>query len=402
MTKRLFDTNVMQQCCTATVTACFPRKKGYGILLDQTVFFPESGGQLSDTGVLRTGETTWRVTHAAESDGDVIHEVDSPIPEGTQVEAVLDWTVRMDHMQQHCGEHLVSYAFWKLYGAHNIGFHMNPELVTIDFDKELSWEQAMEAERLANQHIEDNRPVTIQMATPEEAAKMHLRKFNDKITGPVRIVCVEGSDTCSCCGTHPPMTGMIGLVKIFKVERHRGGTRLTMLCGRLAMERIRHEMEAATQASNLLSVKEDDLPAGVTRLQEEIATLKQHLNERTEQLLAYRIEDIQKHPVYDAQGNQRITLFEDDMDAGEAKFLMKRLQELPKTIATLLYRHGDRLNYIVEVADDADADASAILRELNTRFGGKGGGKSHNAQGSAPYTDETKRRAKDYVQSGNE
>ena len=90
------------------------------------------------------------------------------------------------------------------------------------------------------------------------------------------------------------------------------------------------------------------------------------------------------------------------MDAGEAKFLMKRLQALPKTVSTLLYRHGDRLNYIVEVADDADADASAILRELNTHFGGKGGGKSHNAQGSAPYTDETKRKAKDYVQSGNE
>ena len=117
MTKRIFDADVMQRTCQATVTACMPYKKGYRILLDQTVFFPESGGQLSDTGVLKTADNDIRVLHASEKDGDVLHETDEPIPVGTPVEAVLDWEVRMDHMQQHCGEHLVSYGFWKLYGA---------------------------------------------------------------------------------------------------------------------------------------------------------------------------------------------------------------------------------------------------------------------------------------------
>ncbi len=397
MTKRIFDADVMQRTCQATVTACMPYKKGYRILLDQTVFFPESGGQLSDTGVLKTADNDIRVLHASEKDGDVLHETDEPIPIGTPVEAVLDWEVRMDHMQQHCGEHLVSYGFWKLYGAHNIGFHMNSELVTIDFDKELTWEDAMEVEKLANQRIEDNRPATIQTVTPEAAAKMHLRKFNSKITGPVRIVAVEGSDTCSCCGTHPPTTGMIGLVKIFKVERHRGGTRLTMLCGRLAMQRIRQEMEAATEASNLLSVKEDELPDGVRRLQDEIASLKQTLTQRTEELLSYRIEKLQEHPEYDAKGNQRIVLFEEQLDPGEAKFFMKRLQELPKAVSVLLYHHGERLNYIVEVAEDAESDASKILQDLNDRFHGKGGGKTRHAQGSAPYTLETKTIVQEYL-----
>ena len=398
MTKRLYEDDVMQRSCRAVVTACVPRKKGYGVVLDQTVFFPEGGGQLSDVGTLQAADRRWTVTHTAEADGEVYHEVDEAIPVGTQVEAVLDWQRRMDNMQQHCGEHLVSFAFWKLFGAHNIGFHMNPELVTIDLDKELTWEQAMEAERLANQHIEDDRPVTIQIVTPEQAAEMHLRKFNDKITGPVRIVAIEGSDTCTCCGTHPTTTGQIGLVKIFKARQHRGGPRLTLLAGRLALDRIRSEMEAATQAANLLSVKEEELPDAVGRMQDERTTLHQQLSERTQALAAYRVAELRQHPVFDDEGHQRITLFEEAMEPGEVKFLMRQIESIPNAIAILLYHHGERLNYMVEVTEGAGADASALIRTLNDRFHGHGGGKKRNAQGSAPYEEATAKDVQAFLQ----
>ncbi len=394
MTKRIFDTNVMQHTCQATVTACVPYKEGYGIVLDQTVFFPESGGQLSDTGIFKAGGQCVRVLHTSEKEGDIIHETPEVIPVGTQVEATLDWEKRMDYMQQHCGEHLLSYAFWYLYQAHNIGFHMNPELVTIDFDKELTWEQAMEAEKLANQHIQDDRAVTTCVVTPEEAAQMNLRKFNQKITGPVRIVAIDGSDSCSCCGTHPPKTGMVGLIKIFKVERHRGGTRLTLLCGRLALNRIRQEMEAATEAANQLSVREADLPNAIARLQAEKDTLIQSLHERTEQVLDYRLATIQQHPRYDAQGNQQVILYDSALDARSARLMLERLQELPRMVAVLLYPHGERLNYLVGTASDATISAPDILHRINNALNGKGGGKAHQAQGSALYTHGAEEKVK--------
>ncbi len=397
MTKRIFDTDVMQRTCQAVVTACSPYKKGYAIQLDQTVFFPEGGGQLSDTGRLQTADKSVQVTHVAEKDGDVLHETREAIPVGTHVKAVLDWESRMDHMQQHCGEHLLSYAFWHLYQAHNIGFHMNPELVTIDFDKELTWEQAMAAEQLANQHIQDNRPVTTQIVTPEEAARMNLRKFNSKITGPVRIVSIEGSDSCTCCGTHPPMTGMVGLIKIFKVERHRGGTRLTLLCGRLALNRIREEMVSATKAANMLSVREADLPEAIERLQAEKNTLIESLHERTEQLLDYRLAEIQQRPCRDAQGNTLVVLLDNALDARSAKRMLERLLELPRMVAVLLYPHGERVNYLVGTAPDATASAPDILRSVNTELNGKGGGKAHQAQGSAPYTPDAENKVKSAI-----
>lgn len=398
MTKRIYDTDVMQRSCPAIVTACVPYKNGYGIVLDQTVFFPEGGGQLSDIGVLQAGDKSWEVTHVAEKGGEIYHETAEAIPEGTQVEAIPDWQTRLDYMQQHCGEHLISYAFWKLFGANNVGFHMTPELVTIDLDQEVTWAQAMEAEKFANQQIEEDRPVSTQMVTPEEAARMNLRKFNKNITGPVRIVAIEGSDSCTCCGTHPPTIGRVGLIKIFKIMRHRGGTRVFLLCGRLALARIRAEMEAATEAANLLSIKEEELPDGVRRLKEDHADLSLRLNERTKALIEYRLAEICKKPHVDADGNQRIILYEEALDAGEVKILMHRLEELPKTVAIVLYKNGERLNYVAIVTDGATANAGAIVRDLNERFHGRGGGRAESAQGSAPYTAETAAAVQAFLQ----
>ena len=136
MSKKIFEEDVMCRECKAIVQACEPFKDGFGIVLDQTVFFPEGGGQLSDSGWLIVGDQRIPVGHVRIQDEVILHETAQAIPTGTEVEAVLDWPVRFDHMQQHCGEHLLSYAFWKLFQADNVGFHMNPELVTIDLNKE--------------------------------------------------------------------------------------------------------------------------------------------------------------------------------------------------------------------------------------------------------------------------
>lgn len=382
-TKRLFDEDVMQKECEAEVVRTEPYHGGFAVVLDQTVFFPEGGGQLSDTGTLTAAGKVLAVTHVHEKAGEIFHETKEPLEPGTKVQAKLDWTVRFDHMQQHCGEHMLSYAFYKLFGAHNVGFHMSADMVGIDLDKEVDWQQALQAERFTNREIQEDRPITTKLVPAEEAAKMNLRKFNDKLTGILRIVSVEGSDSCTCCGTHPTSSGMVGLVKIFKVEKHKEGSRVSFLCGREALERVEQYMLAALDASNLLSIKETELPDSVARLQQEKKELSERLTECTGKLLEYRIAEMQAHPTATKAGHKKFVFLEPDMMPKEAKALAKRLGEIPESFSAIFYRNGERLNYMFLATDGAELSCQQVIRTVNEAFGGRGGGRPESCQGSA-------------------
>lgn len=382
-TKRLFDENVMQRECEAVVVRTEPYHEGYAVVFDQTVFFPEGGGQLSDTGTLTAGEKALPVKHVHEKAGEIFHETKEPLAPGTKVVAKIDWPVRFDHMQQHCGEHMLSYAFYKLFGAHNVGFHMSADMVGIDLDREVDWQQALQAERFTNREIQEDRPVTTKLVPAEEAAKMNLRKFNDKLTGILRIVTVEGSDSCTCCGTHPTSSGMVGLVKIFKVEKHKEGSRISFLCGREALERVEQYMLAALDASNLLSIKETELPDGIARLQQEKKELGERLTECTGKLLEYRIEEMKAHPATTEAGHAKFVFLESDMTPKEAKALAKRLGEIPEAFSAIFYQNGERLNYMFLATDGAAVNCQQVIRTVNEAFGGRGGGRPELCQGSA-------------------
>ena len=382
-TKRLFDENVMQRECEAVVVRTEPYHEGYAVVLDQTVFFPEGGGQLSDTGTLTAGEKALPVKHVHEKAGEIFHETKEPLAPGTKVVAKIDWPVRFDHMQQHCGEHMLSYAFYKLFGAHNVGFHMSADMVGIDLDREVDWQQALQAERFTNREIQEDRPITTKLVPAEEAAKMNLRKFNDKLTGILRIVTVEGSDSCTCCGTHPTSSGMVGLVKIFKVEKHKEGSRISFLCGREALERVEQYMLAALDASNLLSIKETELPDGIARLQQEKKELGERLTECTGKLLEYRIEEMKAHPATTEAGHAKFVFLESDMTPKEAKALAKRLGEIPEAFSAIFYQNGERLNYMFLATDGAAVNCQQVIRTVNEAFGGRGGGRPESCQGSA-------------------
>ena len=382
-TKRLFDENVMQRECEAVVVRTEPYHEGYAVVLDQTVFFPEGGGQLSDTGTLTAGEKALPVKHVHEKAGEIFHETKEPLAPGTKVVAKIDWPVRFDHMQQHCGEHMLSYAFYKLFGAHNVGFHMSADMVGIDLDREVDWQQALQAERFTNREIQEDRPVTTKLVPAEEAAKMNLRKFNDKLTGILRIVTVEGSDSCTCCGTHPTSSGMVGLVKIFKVEKHKEGSRISFLCGREALERVEQYMLAALDASNLLSIKETELPDGIARLQQEKKELGERLTECTGKLLEYRIEEMKAHPATTEAGHAKFVFLESDMTPKEAKALAKRLGEIPEAFSAIFYQNGERLNSMFLATDGAAVNCQQVIRTVNEAFGGRGGGRPESCQGSA-------------------
>ena len=385
-TRRLYDEQVMLRSCKTVVTACVELKKGFGVELSETVFYPEGGGQLSDTGKLILADKTIKVTHVREKDGHIFHETAEPIAVGTEVTAEIDWQMRFDHMQQHCGEHLLSYGFWKLCQADNVGFHMTEEMVTIDLSREVSAAEVQQVETLANAQIQENLPIKTTWMDAEQAAACATRKFNDKLTGPVRVVSIEGSDACTCCGTHPPMTGMVGLVKIFKTEKHKDGTRIYFLCGRRAMDKIQKCWQELNGAVQLLSLKDEEIRLGVEHLQAENKELRDKLVIAEERW----VNEIAPQLLAKAELKENIKMVEirfEDISAEAAKKLAQRLAEDPQAQVTLFYKLKNRLNYILTRGTSVPHSCRERIGVLNKELNGHGGGNDNMAQGSSAISD---------------
>ena len=383
MTVKLFENNSLLKECTATVTACTEKEGQYLVELDQTVFFPEGGGQLSDKGKINDAV----VSHVSEKDGHIYHECDKPLEVGTEVKAVLDWKVRLDRMQQHLGEHLLSYACWKLFKANNIGFHMNEDDVFIDLDKELTEEELLKAELYTNEIIWENRPVHISYMDSTEAVKLKekMRKFNSKLTGTLRIVSVEDADICTCCGTHPPFTGMLGSVKVIRHEKHKGGCRVEFVCGSRALADADKKNSTLLAVAQGLSVKPEQVPDALAKLK---ADLLAQLDDVKSKLL--KIEEAQLQELYEnapmtAAGTKILAVPMDGHDAKDIKVFLPKVTALKKTICLLVAAKPERISYAAALGTDTEGDCRVLIKLLNEAFGGRGGGKSDCAQGGADY-----------------
>ncbi len=380
MTEKLYEQNSLLRSCQATVLSCTEERGRFLVELDRTVFFPEGGGQLSDRGSI--GGV--RVEHVSEKDGRVYHECAQPLPVGAAVTAELDWAVRLDRMQQHLGEHLLSYACWKLFGANNIGFHMSEELVTIDLDKELSERELEEAELFTNRIIWEDRPVRVSYVESADAARLPLRKFNSKLTGVLRIVTVQDADSCTCCGTHPPTTGMLGSVRILRREKHKQGQRLEFACGGRALKDAMLKNKIILAAGAALSSKAEDVPQRIFKLQAEISRLQEELKEKTSSLLAVKLREAAERAQVTASGI-RIVCVEAE-DARAARLLLPLAAALRQALTVILVPQPERLAYSVVPGLETTGDCRELIKVLNEAFGGRGGGKADFAQGGAPAT----------------
>ncbi|WP_293832893.1 DHHA1 domain-containing protein [uncultured Phascolarctobacterium sp.] len=383
MTVKLFENNSLLKECTATVTACTEKEGQYLVELNQTVFFPEGGGQLSDKGKI----ADVIVSHVSEKDGHIYHECDKPLEVGAEVKAVLDWRVRLDRMQQHLGEHLLSYACWKLFKANNIGFHMNEDDVFIDLDKELTEEELLKAELYTNEIIWENRPVHISYMDSTEAVKLKdkMRKFNSKLTGTLRIVSVEDADICTCCGTHPPFTGMLGSVKVIRHEKHKGGCRVEFVCGSRALADADKKNSTLLAVAQGLSVKPEQVPDALAKLK---ADLLAQLDDVKSKLL--KVEEAQLQELYDnaptnAAGTKILAVPLDGHDAKDIKVFLPKATALEHTICLLVAAKPERISYAAALGAATEGDCRVLIKLLNEAFGGRGGGKSDCAQGGADY-----------------
>lgn len=396
MTVKLFENNSLLKECTATVTACTEKEGQYLVELDQTVFFSEGGGQLSDKGKINEAV----VSHVSEKDGHIYHECDKPLEVGAEVKAVLDWRVRLDRMQQHLGEHLLSYACWKLFKANNIGFHMNEDDVFIDLDKELTEEELLKAELYTNEIIWENRPVHISYMDSTEAVKLKdkMRKFNSKLTGTLRIVSVEDADICTCCGTHPPFTGMLGSVKVIRHEKHKGGCRVEFVCGSRALADADKKNSTLLAVAQGLSVKPEQVPDALAKLK---ADLLAQLDDVKSKLL--KIEEAQLQELYEnaptnVAGTKILAVPLDGHDAKDIKVFLPKATALEHTICLLVAAKPERISYAAALGAATEGDCRVLIKLLNEAFGGRGGGKSDCAQGGADYCADWQKRLTSVVE----
>lgn len=377
MTEKLYYIDSHMKSFTARVLACTQGKKDWEVELDRTAFFPEGGGQQADTGTLGSV----RVLDVREKQVRVIHHTDGPLEPGTEVAGEIDWPQRFQRMQNHSGEHIVSGTIHRLFGYDNVGFHMKPGEVTIDFDGELDDEQIRQVERLANEAVWRNLTVRAEFPSPEELAGLNYRSKLE-LTENVRIVTIDGVDVCACCAPHVSRTGEIGCIKILSHMRHRGGVRMTMVCGGEALEDYGRKGEVLQDISAMLSVKQLEAAAAVEKLKNELAELKFQVVKAARERAMETLKTLEP-----TQGN--ICLFQPGLDMESLRTLVNGALPLCGGICAGFTGGDGKWQYIMA---SQKVDLRAESKKINAALQGKGGGSPQMIQGSLAASEEEIRR----------
>ena len=364
MTIRLYNQDSGLLAFSAAVTGCEEKKGQYAVTLDQTAFFPEGGGQGADHGVL--GGVNVLDVH--EVGGEVVHTTDAPLEIGAQVEGRVDAVRRLDMMQQHSGEHIFSGLVCSLFGYDNVGFHIGSEAVTMDFNGPLTEEDIRRVEQLANEIVWKNVPVETLLPNKEELEAMHYRS-KKALEGEVRIVRIPGADICACCGTHVKSTGSVGQIKVMGFIKYKSGVRVSILCGRRALEMENVLLEQVKGVSNLLSCKQHEALDSVRRLMEERDQLR-YANEQ----LGMRIFEIMAEKEQDR--DVRVVLC-DALSAGAVRKAAGKLCAGARMGLVLVPREE---GYSFALSSQTE-DVRPATKALCSAFGGKGGGPKDMTQG---------------------
>ena len=367
MTEKLYYSDSHCRAFSARVLDCRPCGEGWDVLLDKTAFFPGGGGQEADGGHI----AGVAVSAMHEEGDDVWHRCAAPFAVGSEVQGEIDWAARFARMQFHSGEHILSGLAHNLFGCENVGFHMSEGFVTIDFDKELSAAELALLERRANETVWADEPFRCYFPDAETLAALPYRS-KKALEGAVRIVEAAGVDRCACCAPHVKRSGEIGLIRIAESMRHRGGVRLTVLCGSAAYESAAAQGAEAAKLSALLSVPRDRLSAAVERLQKELEKAKFELT-----ALRRREMETVAAAVEPTEGN--VCLFFEEADTDALRALVNAVAEKCRICAAFAGTEG-QYRYIIASRSE---DLRAMGKEINAAIAGRGGGSSQMLQGSA-------------------
>lgn len=370
MTKKLYYDNTYIKEFDATVLECIPDGEDYRIVLDQTAFYPEGGGQPYDVGTLQD----LPVHKVLEKNDTIYHYMKNPVEVGTTVHGQIDWINRFHNMQNHTGEHILSGLINQTYGYDNVGFHMGSDSITLDMNGMLTEEQLSELELRANDIVFANVPVQTLYPTSEELKELEYRSKKE-LEGQVRIITVPNADTCACCGTHVKNTGEIGLIKVLGFMKHRGGIRIEMLCGYRALADYTMKQKNLVRIGATLSAKLDQTAEAVVRLKEEKQELEFQMGQLQQKMLA------QKAAQY--EDGAKVIVEETDCDMTSLRQYANLLKEKAAIVAVFSIKDKNsdipQYNYVLA---SKEQDLRSICKLLNQQFEGKGGGTKEMVQGS--------------------
>ena len=365
--EKLYEENPYLTRFAARVISCVRGKQGWDVMLDQTAFYPEGGGQPADQGTL--GEA--KVLDVKEDGEEVIHLCNRPLEPGSTVHGTLDWDRRLRFMQQHSGEHIFSGIVHRIFGYDNIGFHMGKDCVTVDFSGMLSEEDIAQVERAANEAVLADLEILEDYPSREELGGLDYRSKKE-LEGQVRIITIPGSDVCACCGTHVKRTGQIGPIKAVASEHYKTGIRISLQIGWKALEDYEEKHRNIKEISALLSAPPQETAEAVRKLQEQLQELKAANVALKQKQLDRLVEEV-------PEGAGRVIRFVEDLNPVEVRMLADRLAQKADFAAVFSGNDGEGYKYVM---CSAHTDVAALGKKFNETLNGRGGGRNPMVQGS--------------------
>ena len=369
-TRRLYYEDCHLAEFTATVLDCQPREDLWAVILDATAFYPEGGGQSWDTGVLGN----IRVLETREEGEQVVHICDGPLGIGSIVTGRIDYAPRFLRMQGHTGEHMISGVIHRLYGYHNVGFHMGSSIITIDFDGPMTMEDAMRVEEEVNALVWQNLPVKTWIPTPEELPNVTYRTKR-ALPWPVRIVEVPGVDACACCGVHVANTGEIGLVKILSCVKFHQGVRMELVCGSAAVDYFTAVLREARQVSKAFSAPVLEIGSAADRMNGLLSEEK------------FRATALEKQVFQGIADNyvncKNVCHFQPALTPAGVRELAEKISSCCAGFAAVFSGDDGAYSYCLAFPG---GDLRTLGKSLTTELNGRGGGKPEFQQGSLKAT----------------
>ncbi len=381
LTKRLYFDDAYLREFEARVVALTAWQGQPAAVLDATALYPEGGGQPADLGTL--GGVA--VRDVQEADEVIYHILEAPLPAsvGDTVRGTVAWARRFDHMQQHTGQHVISAAFYRLFGADTLSWHLGGEVITIDINRTGLADAAFaEAEVAANEIAWQDTPVVAQVLPPSEIARLPMRKGSDR-EGDIRVVSIGDWDRIGCGGTHVASVGCVGAIGLRRSETKGNLTRIEFVCGARALADYHMKTATVNAAVAALKASPEDLFAQLERVLTQSDEQRREISDLRRRLLGYEAEELRAQPAGKVDGRAVICQRRDAHDADALRFLAQRLAE-GGAVALLGSVHDGKAQLVFACDKTAPLDLNATLKAVLPLVGGRGGGQKSLAQGGGP------------------
>jgi alanyl-tRNA synthetase len=335
------------------------------LVLDQTCFYPEGGGQPADRGTL-SGKT---VLHVFELEGEILHILENE-PPGEIVRGMIDWDTRFDHMQQHAGQHVLSQCFHKLLSGKTVSFHLGEKLSTLEIAlNSITDPDQDRVEACANRAVFQNKEIKTYYVEGSDVAVVPLRRPPKK-SGRIRVVEVAGFDYSACGGTHPRHTGEIGLIKLLKREKIRNNLRFEFVCGFRALEDYRVRNRVLSEVAARFSAGEAELSGVVDKLLSEQKENARSLKKLRSRLIEREARDLvrdSRDPIILEQFRERT--------AQDVRQLALEVIQSPGRVVLFGIRSGERAHVVMARSEDVAFDMRDLIPMVSTMLNAKGGGR---------------------------